>query len=127
MTTQNMTVNITGTPDADDKRVSLFMVGRENERRTIANAEIAQENARRAALDPPESALPLLTILPSATAGERKNSYEIILAENIRKANLSYLKQANEAAGEDAAFKDLRPLWADATPQKKAAAIAALS
>ena len=127
MTTTTLSVSITGTPDAEDRRVALFMIGRENARRAIDNDAITQENARRAALDPPDASLPLIAILPTSTAGEIRSSYQTVLSENIRKANLSYIKQANEAAGEEQAFKDLKPLWADATPQKKAAAIAALS
>jgi hypothetical protein len=105
MTTLSLTTNVTN-PDAEDTRAMKYMIG--------------LENTRRASLTPPG------TPLPSSTGPERRTSYEIILAATMTSAHLSYVTQANTAADADPEFKDLRPLWADATPAKKAAALAAL-
>lgn len=67
-------VQITGTADAPE--------------RAAAELIINQENSRRAALQPP------LAALPKSTAAERKSSYEIALAEILRGAHASYIKQA---------------------------------
>jgi hypothetical protein len=125
MTTQILTVNVSGIADSEDRRTQLFMINLENSRRTKANVEIADENARRAVMNPPEAALPMFSLLPFSTGAERRISYETILSETIRKAHLSYLGRANESAGEDVAFRDLRIPWSDATPQQRAAATAA--
>jgi multidrug efflux pump subunit AcrB len=127
MTAITITTNVVGAPDADDRRAMMFVIAKDNERIARINATITQENARRAALNPPEQALPLLPVLPSSTGAERKSSYESVLNATILRAHESYVTQAAAAVEQDPAFKDIRPLWADATPAKKAAAIAALS
>lgn len=105
MTTLAISVNVTN-PDVSDARAMKHM--------------IRLENDRRALLNPPGVALPL------STAAERRSSYETILSATMTSAHLSYIQQANTAADSDPEFKDLRPLWVDATSAKKAAALAAL-
>lgn len=75
------------------------------------------ENARRAALDPPE------TPLPVGTNAEVIASYESILLEIIDKAHNSYKKQASEQALSN---NNIKFLWESATDAERAAAIAAL-
>jgi hypothetical protein len=105
MTTLVLTTNV-ATPDAEDRRAMEFIIG--------------LENTRRAALTPPG------TPLVFSTAAERKTAYETCLNALMISAHASYIKQANESVLADPQFQDLRPLWKDASVEKKAAAIAAL-
>ena len=89
--------------DVDDLRAAQHIVGLENE--------------RRAALDPPEAAL------PDSTNAELKASYESMLLSIIADAHASYKKQAADKAASDQSLKDL---WKAATDAERAAAITAL-
>ena len=124
MTTISFTTNITGTPDAEDRRAMVMIINDENARRTEFNAQATLFNNT---VPPPATPRALLTLLPLSTAAERRTSYEIVLAMRVAEVHENYIRQASERVENDVAFKDLRPLWADATPAKKAAAIAALS
>lgn len=90
------------TADAADRRAFRMVVD--------------QENARRAALIPPE------TPLPNATNAEYKSSAEIVYAMRMNDAHRDYIRQADETTKREiiAAF--------DAQPDeaKRAAALAAL-
>lgn len=105
MTTLSIVINVSN-PDANDSRAMRFM--------------IEAENSRRERLSPPLSPLPL------STAAERRASYETVLSGIVMAAHVSYISQANAAVESDVQFKDLRPFWADASPAKKSAALAAL-
>jgi hypothetical protein len=89
--------------DADDFRAAQYIID--------------IENARRAALDPPE------TPLPDSTNAEVKASYESMLLEIIDKAHTSYKKQASEQA---LANDNIKSLWESATDAERQAAITAL-
>lgn len=67
--------NVTGTVDQGDRRAM--------------DAQIAAENARRAALQPPGNPL------ANSTAAERKASYEVVLNARIAEVHASYVSQAN--------------------------------
>lgn len=68
-------LTFTGTPSADDELAARFIV--------------RLENARRAALEPPEAAL------PTGTMAQLKNSYLIVLLQVVTSAHLSYVSQAS--------------------------------
>ena len=89
--------------DADDFRAAQYIID--------------IENARRAALDPPE------TPLPVGTNAEVKASYESMLLEIIDRAHNSYKKQASEQALSN---NNIKSLWESATDAERQAAIAAL-
>ena len=89
--------------DADDFRAAQYIID--------------IENARRAALDPPE------TPLPVGTNAEVKASYESMLLEIIDRAHTSYKKQASEQA---LANDNIKSLWESATDAERQAAISAL-
>lgn len=101
MSTVVITYNITGTADTEDRRAMEYV--------------IAQENARRAALDPPEAALPM------STATERRVSYETVMAPRMAEIHRSYINQSDVAT-----LQEVRALWPAATDAKRAAALAAL-
>ena len=113
-------------PDADDKRAFLFVVTAKNAEITAQNAVITAENARQAALVPPGPVTPLLPLYAVDTAANIRTSYEAIGGTVLPGWHAANIAQANQAADQDATFKSLKPLWADATPAKKAAALAAL-
>lgn len=71
---------------AIDRETAKYMIALRNEP-TIA------ENTRRAALTPPEAALPLL---PSGTAAEIRTSYETVFVAIAQSAHASYITQAAE-------------------------------
>lgn len=93
---------VTDTPTQEDKRAAEFIV--------------IQENERRAALDPPEAALPMSTNV------ELKNSYEIVLAVLLNQAHASYIEQSNVAS-----LRDIRDAWDNATDAQRNAALNALT
>lgn len=91
-------LDFSGSPSPDDILAARDIVRRENERRTAENVSIAAENVRRAALTPPLSALPLLTILPVATGAQLKASYLSILLVVVTAAHADYINKAKTAA-----------------------------
>lgn len=101
MSTQTSTVQLSNL-DNEDRRAHKFIVD--------------TENARRAALVPPE------TPLPSSTAQERKNSAEILYAQRVNDMHRSYIQQADDVTKREliAAFN------AQPDEAKRAAALAAL-
>lgn len=101
MSTAAITTNVTN-PDEEDRRAM--------------DLKIAQENERRAALNPP------LVALPNSTAAERKSSYETVMAQALAGFHASAITEA----GTVKLFRDLKPLWDTATDAKRAAAITAL-
>ena len=115
MTTLTIATNVSN-PDAEDRRAMNKIIADEN-------AFITRENVRLAALVPPGTPIPLLL---NSTAAERKTSYEYCLNKILKSAHGSYIHLANAEADLDPSFQTIKPLWVDATPQKKAAAIAAL-
>lgn len=102
MSTVIILANVTGSADEEDRRAIKLLID--------------QENARRAALDPPG------TPLPDSTAAERKASYESVLALLLASAHASYIAQA----GDRVLLSQLKPLWQAANDAKRAAALAAL-
>jgi hypothetical protein len=104
MTTFVISANVTGQADAEDRRAMTLILNAENERRSAAGE----------------------ALLPVATGAERRTSYELMLRQRLVEVHAKYVKQAEAIADSDAAFRDVRNLWPDATPQKKAAAVAAL-
>jgi hypothetical protein len=69
-----LSINFTGTPDADDQRAARHLIRLENER-------LAQ-------LDPPG------TPLPTSTGAELKSSYLTVLGAVLTSAHFSYIDQS---------------------------------
>jgi len=122
-------IQLTGTADAEDRRWMQHIIKNENNRRTIANAEITQQNTQRAQQTPPLAPLPLIALLPFSTAAERKTSAESVMNTRNTEIIAKYLKSANDAAAEvataDASFRDYRTAYSEATAAKKQASLAA--
>ena len=97
-------IDFTGSPDDNDTAAAQLIVD--------------NENARRAAQEPPE------TPLPDSTGAELKASYLTILLEIVTNAHASYSKQAAEQAAQS---QDVKTLWQDATDSQRAAAVTALT
>ena len=100
----NFTVNITNASATSDGQAATMIIENENE--------------RRAALDPPETPLPL------ATNQELLASYETILAETLAKAHASYITQSADKASTTLSVKER---WAASTDAQRDLAIAALA
>lgn len=100
----NFTVNLTNASAAADGQAATMIVENENE--------------RRAALDPPETPLPL------ATNQELLASYETILSETLAKAHTSYIAQAATKAS---TLLSVKERWAASTDAQRNLAIAALA
>jgi hypothetical protein len=92
---------VTDTPTQEDKRAAEYIV--------------TQENARRAALDPPEDPLPM------STNGELKNSYEVVLTAILVGAHASYINQSDVAS-----LAEIKALWGPASDAQRNAARSAL-
>ncbi len=121
-----LTVNITAL-DADDRRAALFIINQENANRAAINMSNVYANQRALANIPPLPTIPDLPILPFSTAAEIKSSYEVCLAKLVVDDHARNVQQATEAAAASLAnFQQVKSLFADATPAKRAAAIAAL-
>lgn len=71
-------VQITGTADTFDERQAV-------------KVQLAQENARRAASEPP------LPPLPTSTGAERKTSYEQMFKDLNQRVHASYVQQTKES------------------------------
>jgi hypothetical protein len=78
---------------------------------------VDQENARRAAADPPED--PLL----DSNGAELKASYTTVLEQTLLAAHVSYQKQAAAAKLD---VQNIRTLWQSATNAQRDAARTAL-
>ena len=126
MTAITMTVKVIGTPDAEDRRAILYVVTNKNTEITAQNAAITAENARQELLVPPGPVTPLIPLYLVDTNANAKTSYETIGGLVIPGWHNANIAEANRAADKDQKFNDLKPLWQDATPEKKAAALAAL-
>lgn len=98
MSTVLIEVKVTGPLDQDDRRA--------------IDAEIDKENARRAALEPPEPPL------SKADNTARKESYEIIMAPPINAKH-----RASIAENREATLQELRPRWAAATDAQRLACL----
>lgn len=96
MTSTLAPANILGNPDEEDKLFRYWAIRKENDRRTSENVRIEAENVRLAALTPAGTPLPLLPILPSGTAAERKTGAEAFLTFQWSSALGSYYQQAKE-------------------------------
>jgi len=94
MTAITVAANVTGTPDAADRRAM--------------DKEILKENSRRERLDPPG------TPLPNSTAPERKASYETILAAQLQETHLT-----NVANAQQAGVKQILEAWPNASATQK--------
>jgi hypothetical protein len=103
MSAITFSIDFTGTPDSTDVEAAKLIIQKEND--------------RRAALDPPEAAL------PDGTGAELKTSYLSLLADIVANAHGSY---ANQAAAEKLKTQSVESLWASATDAQRTAAIAAL-
>lgn len=102
MPTAVIEARVTGSLDQADKRAMLFI--------------IAQENARRAALDPPGE--PLLTTDNPTIRG----SYAVVQSAILNSAHLSYVDQSDIAS-----LADIRAAWEAATDNQRNACLAALT
>lgn len=110
------TLDYTGTPDADDVLAARHIIFLENQRRTQQNVVIAAtnaaaviENSRRAAQLPPGTPIPivpLLTLLPVATAAQIKASYLSLLLAQITTQHLSNTALAKSITGIASRFTD---------------------
>jgi hypothetical protein len=96
MSTLAITVQVSN-PDEEDRRAMDLIINR--------------ENARRAALTPPE------TPLPNSTAAERRSSYESLLAPIMLDAHKQYIREAG-----DLSFKSIKARWDIATDAQRIAA-----
>jgi hypothetical protein len=101
MPTAVISATVTGTLDQADRRAMLFVIG--------------IDNARRAALDPPEAPWPVGTNL------EIRDSYRAIQSSLLNAAHLDYVRQSDVAT-----LADIRALWESADDAKRNAARAAL-
>jgi hypothetical protein len=104
------TINV-GSLDAKDRQAAVWMIDNENARRTAAAA----------AEVPPGTPV----LLPKGTGAEIKNSYETILVPILVSAHESYKQQEAQANGPDRA--EFKTAFANATPQQRTAALAALT
>lgn len=86
--------NVTGTVGQGDRRAM--------------DAQIAAENARRAALETPG------TPLANSTAAERKTSYEAILNARLAEVHASYVSQANSDLADVRTIRQALPTLPDA-------------
>lgn len=102
MSTIVINVQITGTIDQEDRRAM--------------DLEITRENARRAALTPPA------TPLPMSTNTEKRVSYEQILTPRVVAAHMNNINESNVAT-----LAEVRTAWAAASDQQRNAALAALT
>ena len=102
MPTAVISANVTGSLDQEDRRAMLFIV--------------EAENARRAALDPPEDPLPISTNV------EIRQSYAVVQSALLTSAHLSYVQQSNVAS-----LQDIRAAWDSATDAQRNAALNALT
>ena len=94
-------VDFSGNPDRSDRDAAQWLID--------------NENARRAAMDPP------LSPLPSGNGAELKASYLAVLTETINSTHASYIQQAAEKTQQD-----VRELWRNASEVQRQAAITAL-
>ena len=101
MPTAVIAANVTGALDQADKRAMLHIIN--------------QENARRAALDPPVD--PLSVVDNQAI----KASYEVVQSALLIAAHLSYVEQSDVAT-----LAEIRALWVPASDAQRNAARAAL-
>jgi len=101
MPTAVIAATVTGTLDQADRRAMLMVV--------------QNENARRTALTPPETALPFSTNL------EIRDSYKIVQTSLLNAAHLDYVKQSDVAT-----LAEIRTLWEAADDAKRNAARTAL-
>ena len=102
MPTAVISANVSGTLDQEDRRAMLFVV--------------EAENARRAALDPPEDPLPISTNV------EIRQSYAVVQSALLTAAHLSYIEQSDVAS-----LAEIRELWGPASDAQRNAARAALT
>lgn len=102
MPTAVIVANVTGTLDQEDRRAMLFIV--------------EAENARRAALNPPEDPLPISTNV------EIRQSYAVVQSALLTAAHLSYIEQSDVAS-----LAEIRELWGPASDAQRNAARAALT
>ena len=102
MPTAVISANVTGSLDQEDRRAMVYIIN--------------QENARRAALDPPGEPLPISTNV------EIRQSYAVVQSALLTAAHLSYVQQSNVAT-----LQDLREAWNTATDNQRNAALAALT
>jgi hypothetical protein len=100
MSSITWSVDFTGTPDEVDLRAAEMIVD--------------EENAWRAAQDPPVAALPF------GIAAEKKSSSITVVAKRVTNQWNSYREAASEVK------PDVRQLWIDATDTQRAAALIAL-
>lgn len=98
----NFAINITGATGADAKAAQYI---------------VDNENARRAALDPPG------TPLPTSPANALLASYETVLAATLSTAHDSYIVQAADA---DLSEQNARERWRLSSDAQRAAALAEL-
>jgi hypothetical protein len=101
MTTLAIETRVTGNADREDRNAMLH--------------KIAEENTRRAALDPPGE------VLPSSTVVEQRASYAIIMSMTANDVHRHNVSQSDVAT-----LRDVQQLWPNATDQQRAAALAAL-
>ena len=97
----SITTNITGTANELDRRGARLMV--------------ARENARRAALVPPG------TVLPVGNDAQLAASYRSVLDALLAVSHASYVEQASQES-----YGNARAIWDAATDAQRAAALAAL-
>ena len=95
-------LDFTGTPDDSDIQAAKMIIN--------------QENVRRAALETPE------TPLPMSTGAELKASYLELVLDKVTRIHASYAKQAAERS----LTADAKQLWSDATQAQRDAAVVAL-
>ncbi len=97
-------VSVSGTPNSFDLDAATMVV--------------TEENARRAAQDPPG------TPLPTGTTVQLRDSYLSILVQRVAEVHANYVK---EAAARELREQNVKQLWENATPAQRQAALDALS
>lgn len=106
MATLAITINVT-MPDREDVRAMNLAIAIENTKRSVSN--------------------PVLPPLPNSTPAERKTSYEVSLTASAVATHKQNIEQVLSQTGLTAEFRDLRGPFLEATPAKRAAALAALA
>lgn len=104
MSTVTITVNVAGTPDAEDKQALTQLITLEN------NSRVARG----------------LSALPMSTAAERRAGAESIYADRVRSLHAQLIEEARVAIDQNNTFKQLKTLYIEANDTKRAAALAAL-
>jgi hypothetical protein len=124
MTTIAITTNTT-TYDADDRRAARARVATENQKIASDNQQLIYINNKR--VQDGLAIIPDTPLLDMSTNAALKTSYEICLAKDLAAEHAQRITQtADAAATASTTFQAIKAAFAESTPAKQAAALAAL-